>query len=147
MTVIPPGLSLVVRRRIGAAAVDVFAAWTQPEHLMRWWGPRDVQCVEASIDLRVGGRYRIGNRFSDGRMLWIVGEFESISPPHELVYSWCTETDVQPSERVTVSFEPHGAETEVVVIHELILAAATRDGHEAGWQDCLDGLGNFLATA
>jgi hypothetical protein len=41
---------------------------------------------------------------------------------------------------VTVTFEPVGDATEVVVVHERIHTAATRDDHERGWIGCLDGL-------
>jgi uncharacterized protein YndB with AHSA1/START domain len=57
--------------------------------VIAWWGPSAaVSCASAEIDLRVGGRYRIANRFPDGRLLWIVGEFEVVEPPSRLVFSW-----------------------------------------------------------
>ena len=86
-------ITVVVRRTIGATADTLFAAWTQPAHLKQWWGPRTVKCVGAEIDLRVGGAYRIANRFSDGTVLWIVGEFEVVDPPNKLVYSWRTASE------------------------------------------------------
>jgi uncharacterized protein YndB with AHSA1/START domain len=49
--------TLVVRRRINAAREKLFAAWTQPELLVRWWGPQGVACPAAEINLRVGGPY------------------------------------------------------------------------------------------
>jgi hypothetical protein len=55
--------TLVVRRRIHATPEKLFAAWTQPEHLVRWWGPQGVACPAAEIDLRVGGAYRIATDF------------------------------------------------------------------------------------
>ena len=81
-------LTLVVRRTIRATPERLFAAWTQPAHLRQWWGPEGVRCVGAEIDLRVGGGYRIDNALPDGKLLSIVGEFETIEPPHRLVYSW-----------------------------------------------------------
>jgi uncharacterized protein YndB with AHSA1/START domain len=80
-------LTLVVRRTIGASPERVFDAWTKPERLRLWWGPRDVTCTAAEVDLRVGGRYRIANQFPDGRVVWISGQFECIEPPRLLVYS------------------------------------------------------------
>jgi len=56
-------LTLVVRRTIGASPERVFDAWTKPERLRLWWGPRGVTCTAAEVDLRVGGRYRIANQF------------------------------------------------------------------------------------
>lgn len=53
----------------------------------------------------MGGKYRLGNAFPDGRVVWIVGTFERISPPHELVYTWRVEGAEGPDERVTVRFD------------------------------------------
>jgi uncharacterized protein YndB with AHSA1/START domain len=104
-----------------------------------------VTCSEARVDLRTGGRYRIGNRMPDGNILWIRGVFEVIEPPHLLVYTWQVEPAVGPAERVTVQFEKRDAGTEVIVTHERIVDAAMRDRHQAGWQGCLDSLEGYLA--
>lgn len=136
-------LSLVVRRTIQAPPEQLFAAWTQPEQLQRWWGPAGVVCAGAEIDLRVGGRYRIANRLADGRIVWIAGAFERIEAPRILVFTWGLEPTSGPAqpERVTVRFEPRGGSvTQVVVLHERIADEAARRSHEQGWQGCLDGL-------
>lgn len=148
------GLTLMVRRRIRASPERLFAAWTEPEQLLRWWGPPQVECAVAEVDLRVGGRYRIANKFSDGSIWWIAGTFETVAPPHLLVYSWELSSreivpgdpvgPAQPSERVTVRFEPHGDATDVTILHEGIADEAARLSHEQGWHGCLDGLMEFL---
>jgi glutathione S-transferase len=130
---------LIVRRTIAAGAERLFDAWTDPRQLREWWGPEGVECPEAHVDLRVGGGYRIANRLPDGVILWISGEFEIIERPTRLVYTWRV-GDQKTSERVTVSFDRRGRDTEVVVRHERIADAAARRQHEAGWVGCLDGL-------
>ncbi len=135
---------LIARRRIMAPPARVFDAWTAPEHLRRWWGPRSVTCIGAEIDLRVAGRYRIGNRFPDGNIVWIAGAFEAIEPGRKLIFTWGIEPDLSGRERVTVRFEPCPEGTNVVVIHERIATPALRDGHEAGWIDCLAGLAGYF---
>jgi uncharacterized protein YndB with AHSA1/START domain len=132
--------TLVVRRRIQAAPDKLFAAWTQPDLLVRWWGPQGAACPAAEIDLRVGGSYRIANQFPDGTVVWIAGVFEVIEPPHQLAYTWKLEHQNGPVERVTVRFEAHGAATEVIVTHERIPDEAARTSHERGWNGCLDSL-------
>jgi uncharacterized protein YndB with AHSA1/START domain len=137
-------ITLVARQTIRATAEQLFDAWTQPAQLKEWWGPPPVRCVDANVDLRVGGQYRIANQFPDGRLLWILGQFEVVDPPRLLVYTWRTEPVSRPAEhasrtveRVTVQFESHGDSTEVIVVHERIPDAATRDGHREGWHGCL----------
>lgn len=137
---------LVVRRTIRADPERVFDAWTRPEHLKKWWGPKSVECIDAQVDLRVGGTYRIANQFPDGKVLWINGEFEAIDRPHRLVYTWRIGSEEGAAERVTVTFQAQGQATEVMVVHECIPTVAKRDTHERGWLGCLDGLVEYLET-
>jgi uncharacterized protein YndB with AHSA1/START domain len=144
MTEPTPDAFLVVRRTIRATPERLFFAWTEPEQLRKWWGPEGVTCVDPEVDLRVGGRYRIGNRLPDNKVLWIVGEFELVDPPHRLTYTWHLEGTSAAPERVSVSFEPRGEATEVIVTHERIPNKALRDQHEYGWLGCLDGLETYM---
>ncbi|HEX4562239.1 MAG TPA: SRPBCC domain-containing protein [Gemmatimonadales bacterium] len=135
--------TLTVRKSIRATPERLFAAWTTPSELVHWWGPDGVTCVDPAVDLRPGGRYRIGNRFPDGSVHWITGEFAVVDPPHRLVYTWRLDEQGD-AERVTVRFEGHGEHTEVSVLHEQIADARARDGHEAGWEGCLQRLATYL---
>jgi uncharacterized protein YndB with AHSA1/START domain len=136
--------TLVVRKTIRARAARLFAAWTIPEQLKLWWGPQGVKCIEAEVDLRCGGRYRIGNQLPDGKVLWITGEFEVIEAPRKLVYTWRVEPETENPERVTVQFEPMGNGTEVIVTHERIASQELRKMHEQGWIGCLESLAEFV---
>jgi uncharacterized protein YndB with AHSA1/START domain len=138
---------LIVRRSIRASPERIFDAWTEPKHLRQWWGPKSVECVDAEVDLRVGGHYRIANQFPDGKILWISGEFEAIERPHRLVYTWRVGAEQATVERVTVTFEARGEATEIIVMHERIPTEAMRDMHEQGWVGCLDGLVDYLEGA
>ena len=63
----------------------VFAAWTEPERLKRWWGPGAFRTTEAEVDLRPGGRYAL--TLEPGAM-HLAGEFREVVPPERLVYTW-----------------------------------------------------------
>lgn len=137
-------VTLIVRKTIRATAERLFAAWTTAEQLKQWWGPQGVKCVAAEVDLRKGGRYRIGNQLPDGKILWISGEFEAIEAPRKLVYTWRVEPDTTSVERVTVQFETQGESTEVIVTHERIASEELRERHQQGWVGCLEGLARFV---
>jgi uncharacterized protein YndB with AHSA1/START domain len=47
---------------------------------------------------------------------------------------------------VTVTFEPHGATTEVTVTHERIASIPVRNLHEQGWHGCLDKLAEYVGS-
>ncbi|MFT7582969.1 MAG: hypothetical protein ACI9MR_004655 [Myxococcota bacterium] len=144
-------LSLVVRRTVTATVNRVFAAWTRPEEMARWWGPRDVRCGSVAIDLRVDGRYEIVNILPDSSTVVIHGRFLKIEAPHLLVYSWSVGAPLvpdlaHPTEQVTVRFLAVGdTQTEIVVVHERIATQPTVDSHTYGWLGCLDGLDAHLA--
>jgi uncharacterized protein YndB with AHSA1/START domain len=134
------GIALVARRTVRATVERVFDAWTRPEQLRAWWGPRPVTCSDAEVDLRVGGRFRIVNALPNGATVTIHGEFRLVEPPRKLVYTWRMDDGTLESSLVTVTFAPRGAGTEVVVVHEDIPTEPIRESHENGWRGCLDGL-------
>ena len=139
--------SLIIRRQIRAPAARLFDAWTRPEQLKAWWGPRSVTCVGAQIDLRVGGGYRISHQVADGSALSISGTFQQIDPPRRLIYTWRREPGPSAFELVTVSFEPVGGATNVTVLHERIFDADARRTHDQGWKECLEALDVFAVRA
>ena len=133
-------ITLQVQRTIRAPAERLFAAWTDPAQLKKWWGPKHVVCSDAAVDLRPGGHYHIDNQMPDGTTLRIAGQFERIEPPHTLVYSWNLQGASTGPERVTVLFEPCAEGTTVSITHERIATRQSADDHRDGWQGCLDGL-------
>ncbi len=52
--------TLNLRRTFKAPRPEVFRAWTDPEELKKWWGPEGYATPSAEVDLRVGGKYRLG---------------------------------------------------------------------------------------
>ena len=62
MSTSKPAANVQVKRFIKAPPERVFTAWTTPEQVKQWFGPGTCQVLEAQVDPRVGGTYRI--RFS-----------------------------------------------------------------------------------
>jgi uncharacterized protein YndB with AHSA1/START domain len=141
----PPSVTLIVRKTIRATPERLFDAWTRPEELKQWWGPQSVTCIDAKVQPEVGGSYQIANQFPNGDVVWITGEYEIVDRPHRLVYTWRIGTSPGPPERVTVTFDRRGADTEVTITHERIPSQPVRDVHEQGWLGCLDGLAVYLS--
>lgn len=133
-------------RIVKAPRPRVFAAWTEPDLLKKWWGPGPVSCPEAHVDLRVGGEYRIANLEGDGSVTWISGFFQSVAPPEQLVYSWNVSILAGEATLVTVDFREHPLGTEIEITHERFTEAAVRDMHLQGWGGCLDKLEALLSA-
>ena len=137
--------SLRVRRFVPASSDRVFTAWTEPDEMEKWWGPKGVSCLSAEVDLRVGGQYRLANELPDGSVLWISGNFEVIERPHLLIYTWVVENENPTEERVKVQFEQHDVGTHVTITHERIATKDLSEQHRQGWIGCMDGLVEYLA--
>jgi uncharacterized protein YndB with AHSA1/START domain len=99
----------------------IFAAWTDPAVLRRWWAAeRDWECADASADVRVGGRYHLSMRDTTGGVRSVAGEYLEVDPPRRLVYTWTWEAGgtaiaAGAATVVTVEFVAEGQATRVVV--------------------------------
>jgi len=135
-------LALTVERTIAAPPEKVFEAFTQAQKLSRWFAPSDEFTVTVhALELRPGGRYRIEMKNSDGSIHTATGTYEEITPPKRLVFSWSwAEMPERNLGRVTVSLEPKGTGTRVVLVHEQLPDADARQKHGQGWNGCLDRL-------
>ncbi len=51
--------SLTFKRRLNAAPEKIYAAWTDPAKLVKWFGPEEIETLSAQADARVGGRFHI----------------------------------------------------------------------------------------
>jgi len=134
--------SLRVSRVIEADRDTLFRAWTDPRELAEWWRQDGDgwAFAEASVDLRVGGRYRLGMIAPEGRRHVAVGVYREIQRPGRLVFTWDWE-DVPNGigeTLVTVEFKAVDADrTEIVVTHERFVEAARLGRHEQGWTELL----------
>jgi uncharacterized protein YndB with AHSA1/START domain len=76
----------VLTRVLEAPRERVFAAFTEPAHMLRWWGPPGCTVVASTMDLRPGGRYHYGLRTPDGATMWGRFVYREIERPQLLVY-------------------------------------------------------------
>lgn len=133
-----------VSRRLPASRERVFAAFTEPELLKQWWGPAGFTLPQASVDLRVGGRYRFGMQPPQGDVIYLVGTFREIRPPDRLVYTWAWESAPEQETMVTVEFRDAEGDTEVTVMQEPFPNDEARQQHRYGWEGGLDRLTEIL---
>jgi uncharacterized protein YndB with AHSA1/START domain len=140
-----PRTSLEVRQTIRAPRERVFRAWTRPEEVSKWSAPGAMTVSEARIDLRVGGRFRIEMQEPNGTRHPAVGEYREVTPPERLVYTWSWENeDHADGSVITVEFLDRGGSTEVVLRHDHLKDAASRDKHREGWVGCVEKLATLF---
>ncbi|HWR72869.1 MAG TPA: SRPBCC domain-containing protein [Nitrospirota bacterium] len=80
---------LAITRIFDAPREKVWKAWTDPEAVKQWWGPKDFTAPHIKIDLRVGGRfvYCMRGAGPDGAVkdYWNIGEHKEIAPLKKIV--------------------------------------------------------------
>lgn len=137
--------SLTLKKRINAAPEKVFAAWTDPALIVRWWGPDSGPVTQTDIDLRIGGGFTIAFRTEDGELHSVSGRYREIVPGEKLVFSWAWISTPERQSQVTVSLKPDRAGTMLTLHHEQFFDEAARDGHRRGWSGSLDKLERLFA--
>lgn len=145
-----PQHALEITRIFDAPRSLVFGLWTRPEHLARWWGPKDFSVPAVSLDFRPGGRYRHAIRSADGVDYWMQGVYREIVEPERIVFTFAWEdvgTSPQDWTLVTVNFEDIGGKTRLTFRQEPFDTMEQRDSHHAGWGECLDRLQSLVAAS
>ena len=78
---------MVVTRIIDAPRELVWKAFTQPQYVQQWWGPKGFTSPSCRSDFRVGGTFLYCMRAPDGQEGWTGGQFHEIVPNEKIVYS------------------------------------------------------------
>jgi uncharacterized protein YndB with AHSA1/START domain len=134
-------LKLQIRRVIKARRPRVFASWTTPELMQQWFAPSGMRVANASVDLRVGGEYRIETRGVDDAEFVATGAYQKIVPNELLSFTWGKGCDPHRKETlVTITFRDFEDGTELILIHEGFSSSDVAAKHEHGWTGCLDKL-------
>jgi uncharacterized protein YndB with AHSA1/START domain len=94
--------SLTIKRRFNASPAKVFAAWTDPQKMIRWMGPPSIIRCEVENDLRVGGRYHIKMVVPDDEHN-VSGVYREIVPNEKVVFTWAWISTPERESLVTVS--------------------------------------------
>jgi hypothetical protein len=77
---------IVLSRVIDAPRELVYEAWTNREHLIKWFGPKDFSCTTHEIDLRPGGTWRFEMRAPNGTVYPNRIDFLEVRKPEVLVF-------------------------------------------------------------
>lgn len=111
---LPAEREIHVERVFEAPRERVFAAYTDPELIPRWWGPRGTTAVVDEMDARTGGKWRFAIRNSDGSETGFRGVFREVSPPERIVQTFEWEGLPGHVSVDTATFEDLGDRTRVV---------------------------------
>ena len=140
--------SLEIKRFINAPPARVYAAWTDPAQLKKWWGPEGVQTRNFVVDARVGGKYQWDLVNQEGEEMTVHGEYRELVPGRKIVFTWAWDDDEaweNQTSVVTIELSERDGGTELRLIHEQLPSEASRDRHNEGWTSVLDRLETFFS--
>ena len=75
-----------ISRLYDAPREQVWQAWTEPERLKHWWGPRGFTVHTCKVDLRPGGTFLYGMKAAGGGDMWGKFVYREIKAPEKLVF-------------------------------------------------------------
>ena len=152
---------MVITRVFDAPRELVWKAWTDPNYVMQWWGPRGFTAPVCKMDFRVGGRFLCCMRAPDGQEFWNGGEYHEIVPHEKIVSSmYFADSEgnkVEPAHygieheaiddvHDVVTFEDLGnGQTKLTFTGNETMENATKSGQVEGWHQILDKIAEVIA--
>lgn len=156
------GSELVISRTFEAPRELVFKVWTEPTHLLKWWGPKHFTSPKIEVDLRVGGQFLFCMQAPDGKKYWNCGVFQEIVRPEKIVSSMYFSdengtildpaaygmTGFPKETRDEVTFEAVSpSKTKVTIRRNHSTHLADKFGEVEGWNQSLDKFAEELAAS
>ena len=152
---------MVITRVFDAPRELVWKAWTDPQYVMQWWGPKGFTAPVCKIDFRVGGKFLCCMRSPDGQEGWNAGEYHEIVPYERIVSSmYFSDSDgnkIDPAQlgieheaieevRDVTLFEDLGdGRTKLTFSGNEPMESAKNSGQLEGWNQILDKLAAAVA--
>jgi uncharacterized protein YndB with AHSA1/START domain len=157
----------VISRTVNVPRDLVWKAWTEPERMAKWWGPKGFTMLKATLDLRPGRLFHYGMQSPDGFEMWGKFVFREVAPKDRLsfVVSFSDKDggttrhfahQTWPLEMLTtVTFTEQDGKTTLTLTGGAVNATAEecqtyKDGHASmrqGFGGTFDQLDEYLATA
>ncbi len=159
MEIDEPGEVLVITRTFNVPREGVWNAWTDPERVKRWWGPRGFTTSVSEIDPREGGRYFICMRSPEERTYCSVGTYQLVVPLERLVMTdsfadeqgnavpatyYGMSPEISRTMEIRVTFEGTGSRTTVTLQHFGLPEGRDRENARGGWNESFDKMAELL---
>ena len=150
---------LMLTRTFDAEPRVIFGAWTDPQLVAEWWGPKGVTNPVCELHVRPGGTIHIvmkaGKELGEleGTEWPMRGVFEEVTPFEKLVFKGEAIIDEKPilETKNTVTLHDEGGKTKMEFHVEVLKATPEAEqpleGMEMGWSQSFDKLGELIARS
>jgi uncharacterized protein YndB with AHSA1/START domain len=139
----------------------VWKAWTEPEYVMQWWGPKGFTAPVCRMDLRVGGKSVYCMKAPDGQEFWTAVEYHEIVPQEKIVSSMyfadsegkkvdpeqlgIEHDSIEGAFDVTLFEDLGNGQTRLTYIGNEPMESAKDSGQLEGWNQILDKVAEVVA--
>ena len=132
--------TLRMTRDLSASIERVYEAFTNPEHLQRWWGPEGISTPHVEMDVRTGGAWITTMRGGDGEEFVVSGEYVELKPHHRLAFTWGWINDGVRGHNTLVEIDLESIETgtRLTLVHSIFESREDCQRHEQGWTSSLN---------
>jgi uncharacterized protein YndB with AHSA1/START domain len=120
-----------LERRIAAPPERVYAAWTEPALLSRWFCPNPELALNVTADVVVGGAYRVD---MGGGHYVAEGVYTELTPSRVVAFTWQWASSPDPVTQVRVELEPTDVGTRLVLVQTGLADPEDARGHREGWE-------------
>ncbi|EHR61755.1 SRPBCC family protein [Saccharomonospora cyanea] len=147
---VPDLPSIRIVREFDAPPDKVFRAWTEPELVVRWLGPKDLEMRIDAWDVRTGGSYRYTNWRGGELVAEFYGSFHEVRTPSRLVQTFGFTAMPDAVSLETATFDDLGGGRTRVTILSIVDTLESRDamlasGMETGVVEGYEKLDALLA--
>jgi uncharacterized protein YndB with AHSA1/START domain len=146
-----PRVEATLTRTFNAPRELVWKAWTDPQMMARWWGPKGFTNPVCEMDVRVGGKILIHMRAPNGAVHPMTGTFDEVAEPECLVFRAVPiGHDGTPllESLTTVTFHDLGGKTKIIVHASAApiepIASEMLKGMNMGWSQSLERLADLI---
>lgn len=144
----PSDTELLIVRRFPVPRSVIWRMWSDPAHLIRWWGPEGFTVTNLDMDFRPGGAWRVGMVSDEFGLSWSRGHYSEIDPEQRIVmtFAWEQESGLDTLTTITVGFEERDGET-IQTFHQTPFSTTEyRDSHIGGWHSLFNDEGRYAAS-
>ena len=152
---------MVVTRVFDAPRELVWKAWTEPQYVMQWWGPKGFTAPVCKMDFRVGGKSLFCMRTPDGYEGWNAVEYHEIVLYEKIVslmyFSDSEGNKIEPEQLgiedeaiegaydVTIFEDLGNGQTKLTFIGNETMENAKNSGQFEGWNEILEKVATVVA--
>jgi uncharacterized protein YndB with AHSA1/START domain len=139
-----PKAELVLTRTFDAPRDLVYKVWTDPKHVVLWWGPQGFTTTIHEMDVRPGGAWRYSMRGPDGKDYPFNGEYVEIIAPERLVFVGTIHDKLNHEVWTEILFTDDNGRTKVAVHQVYSFESDATRGAPIGWSQQMDRLMDYL---